>query len=258
MMNANIVVIPRNSVGERNGVTLTLLLTTVAFQFLLVPEVRGTLRPRSADASSAAACSAVRARRRRARLTASSPSLPVCRWQVPKKRYLTVLDMVMNLGLVVQLISCLVVFLNADLPSREAEVRVHFYEVTDEQAERVETLFFYWVIGTWVAANIGLVLFVSVMELLKSIKFLQPYLSVLHELSPAHQDWILMALGFQREANNSAHLKPDAVGRYAMHRMGQTRETTQATVTWNALLTSPQTVFSAPTREAVSPLFPAA
>jgi hypothetical protein len=39
MMNGNIVCMDRNDLGDRNSVTLTLLLTTVAFQFLLVPEV---------------------------------------------------------------------------------------------------------------------------------------------------------------------------------------------------------------------------
>jgi hypothetical protein len=48
MMNAFIVLMDRNNVEGRSAVTLTLLLTTVAFQFLLLPEARARRAPRAA------------------------------------------------------------------------------------------------------------------------------------------------------------------------------------------------------------------
>ncbi|KAG8464952.1 hypothetical protein KFE25_012315 [Diacronema lutheri] len=173
MMNANVIIIPRNEVGDRNSVTLTLLLTTVAFQFLLVPEV-------------------------------------------PKKRYVTILDGVMNLGLLVQLASCAIVFLHADLPTREGETRVHMYEVTDQKAEEVERLFLSWVIGGWVLVNVSLVLAVWAFEVLENVF---PWL---HSMSPVDQDWILSALG-----QNAA---TPARGSFLMHRMGKTHASSRCTI----------------------------
>ena len=223
MMNANVIIIPRNEVGDRNSVTLTLLLTTVAFQFLLVPEVRARARARAARSWAqlgAAGRSWALHGRRDVPRAAHTPSrvarARVSHSQVPKKRYVTILDGVMNLGLLVQLASCAIVFLHADLPTREGETRVHMYEVTDQKAEEVERLFLSWVIGGWVLVNVSLVLAVWAFEVLENVF---PWL---HSMSPVDQDWILSALG-----QNAA---TPARGSFLMHRMGKTHASSRCTI----------------------------
>jgi hypothetical protein len=86
---------------------------------------------------------------------------------VPKKRYLTVLDMVMNVGLLVQLVSCALVYFHSDLPyAPEGAVRHNaLYAVTDASVAAIEAVFVRWVIGGWIGANLALVACACAFEL---------------------------------------------------------------------------------------------
>ena len=86
---------------------------------------------------------------------------------MPKERYLTVLDLVMSAGLLVQLVSCALVYLHEDPPYAPpgAVRRNLLYAVTDETVARVEALFVTWVIGGWIGANLALVAAASAFEL---------------------------------------------------------------------------------------------
>jgi hypothetical protein len=127
---------------------------------------------------------------------------------VPKKRYLTALDVVMNAGLLVQLVSCAMVFFNSDLPHQpEGEVRSHLYEVTDENVARVEALYLQYVIGGWIAFNFALVPIVWLLEIVGRIF---PHL---REMRVHTQDWLLSALG------QATGKLPS--GKYSTYRMGE-------------------------------------
>lgn len=160
-MNANVVLIKRNAVADRNSVTLTLLLTAVAFQFLLVSEV-------------------------------------------PKKNYQTILDWIMTIGLLVQLMTCTLVFLNADNPHDDQD-RSLFYELTDANVAFVENGYLIVFILPWIAGNMVLIA-IAKLDLF-SINF--------EELVFSGQRWLDTALGVD------AHGLPS--GEYTLHRCGVQR-----------------------------------
>jgi hypothetical protein len=148
--------------------------------------------------------------------------------QVPKKRYLTVLDIVMNLGLLVQLTSCAIVFLHADMPNMaDGEVRTHLYAVTRENVEVVEGMFLKYVIFVWILGNFLLVLAWRVVE------SFEPYFPQLRELEVHTQDWLHDALG---SAEGS---KP--VGAYTAYRMGETLKTTRCVLDAEGQLSEQET-----------------
>jgi hypothetical protein len=77
--------------------------------------------------------------------------------EVPKKGYQTLLDWVMSIGLFVQLITCLLVFLNADNPHDPDWDRSAFYQLTDRVVVQVEWGFLVAFIAPWILGNIVLV-----------------------------------------------------------------------------------------------------
>ncbi|KAG8468365.1 hypothetical protein KFE25_013448 [Diacronema lutheri] len=161
-MNVNVTLISRNEVADRNSVTLTLLLTAVAFQFLLVSEV-------------------------------------------PKKNYQTILDWVMATGLAVQLVTCLLVFLNADNPHNEEWDRSAFYSLTDANVFVVELVFSLVFIVPWVAGNL----------LLVTLAKCGLYAASFDRLVQFGQGWLQTAMGEDEHGSCS--------GTYTLIRSGKAR-----------------------------------
>jgi hypothetical protein len=78
--------------------------------------------------------------------------------EVPKKGYQTLLDWVMSGGLLVQLITCLFVFLNADNPHDPDWDRSAFYSLSDSLVNQIEYGYLYVCLAPWVAFNVAIVI----------------------------------------------------------------------------------------------------
>mmetsp|Transcript_29114 Transcript_29114/g.85358 ORF Transcript_29114/g.85358 Transcript_29114/m.85358 type:complete len:452 (+) Transcript_29114:38-1393(+) len=188
VMNANVVVIDRNFVADRCAVTLTMLLTAVAFQFLLVSEV-------------------------------------------PKKRYLTILDRVIAMGLTLQLITCAMVFLHADNPSLPERSFNPFYEVSDETVGQIEILYMWVIILPWLLFNLG------VSMLAMTGKFHKSFGSMMKQ---TEQDWIAKVLGGKMAGDK-------VTGSYTLWRVGTKRGLETVTLVDGERVSAPEegnTVFN--------------